>query len=175
MSGQIVDVLLLVNADRLLANPNDVPGAVSLVVSNDLVDKAATGNELNGGNELWFDVKVDDNIRWRATTLSRNFDTTALITNVSQGKPINPQDGLIDTPSFKTLYEVPVAYLKGVTSPSQVTVGSTPVTYTEWQTTAEKPGKLWYTITFILLNRDLQQLPVATKSFTWDPYITITK
>lgn len=170
MSGttQTVDVLLLVNADHLIANPSDVPGAVSLVVSDDLVDKAATGNELDGGNELWFDVKRNDNIRWRATTLSRNFDTTALITKVTQGRSQPGYDGAISDPTFITVYDAPVAYLAGI---NPIKVAGNKVIYTEWQATAEKPGKIWYTIEFVLLNQELQQIG---GTHSWDPYITIT-
>ena len=171
MSGttKTVDVLLIVNADRLIANPGDVAGSVSLVVSNDLVDKAATGNQLEGGNELWFDVNRNDNIRWRATTLSRNFDTTALITNVTQGPNNKPEyQGIISQPTFLTEYDVPVAYLIKQGNPPQT--GATKVTLTEWQATAEKDGKLWYTIEFILLDQESRQIG---GTHTWDPYITI--
>ncbi|WP_175650707.1 AidA/PixA family protein [Pseudomonas sp. Marseille-P9899] len=170
MSGttQTVDVLLLVNADRLIANPNDVLGSVSLVVSTDLVDKAATGNQLDGGNELWFDVKRNDNIRWRATTLSRNFDTTALITKVAQGRAQPGYDGAISTPGFLTVEGVPVAYL---VSNNPISVDGNTVTNTEWQATATKVGKIWYTIEFVLLDQELKQIG---GTHTWDPYITIT-
>ncbi|MFD2641960.1 AidA/PixA family protein [Pseudomonas japonica] len=170
MSGttNTIDVLLIVDADNLLST-GDVAGSVSLLVQRNLVDPNATGNQQDGGNELWFDVKRGDNVRWRATTLSRNFDTTALITDVIQGDPNQGghYDGQISTPSYLPFYDVPVAYLEG-TNPLKV--GSNAVTVTVWQATAEKPGKLWYQIQFSLLNQETQQVGGP---YIWDPYITV--
>ncbi|MNO02000.1 inclusion body protein [compost metagenome] len=49
-------------------------------------------------------------------------------------------------------------------------IAKTDVTYTVWQSTALSPGKLWYQIVFVLLDRNLNQIGPNN---TWDPYITV--
>ncbi|WP_339488216.1 hypothetical protein [Pseudomonas rhizophila] len=58
MSGatQTIDVLVTIDADYLIAHPGDVGGAVAMLVSRDAVDKQASGNTGEGGDELWIDV-----------------------------------------------------------------------------------------------------------------------
>ena len=170
MSGatQTIDVLVTVDADYLIAT-NDVAGSIAMLVNRDKVDSQASGNSLDGGDELWIDVNPGDNIRWRATTLSRNFDRVALITNVQQGNPNQGGTylGSMSTPISYNIPGIPVPYLdKGAAHG----ISKTDVTYTFWQATAENAGKLWYTITFILLDRNLNQIGTT---HTWDPYITV--
>lgn len=170
MSGvtQTIDVLVNVDADYLLEHPNDVGGAISMLVTRDAIDSQASGNTGEGGNELWFDVKPGDNIRWRATTLSRNFDRIALIKDVESGDPHQGGD-YKGTMSKPTSFNIPgvVPYLNKAAVGG---ISKTDVIYTMWQSTALNPGKLWYTITFVLLDRDLNQIG---QPHTWDPYITI--
>lgn len=165
---QTIDVLVNVDADYLIAHPNDVGGAISMLVTRDAVDPNASGNTGEGGDELWIDVKPGDNIRWRATTLSRNFDRIALIKNVQSGDPHQGGDykGTMSTP---LTYNIPgvVPYLNKAANGG---ISKTDVIYSMWQATAENPGKLWYQITFVLLDRDLNQLG---PQHTWDPYITV--
>ncbi|MDR0280116.1 MAG: inclusion body family protein [Paucimonas sp.] len=166
MTNAIIDVLLLVDADNLISTGN-VENSVSLVVPRNLIDPNASNNELDGGSELWFDVKNGDIVRWRATTLSRNFDTTALISNIIRGDNRNGKyGGVLSPPSFLTFTDVPVAYLKDQT-PS---FGSTATTVSVWQATASAPGKLFYKIEFYLLDRESK---VVGGPYSWDPYITI--
>lgn len=171
MSGatQTIDVLVTIDADYLIAHPGDVGGAVAMLVSRDAVDKQASGNTGEGGDELWIDVNPGDNIRWRATTLSRNFDRVALITNVQQGNPHQGGDypGSMSTPISYNIPNIPVPYLdKGALHG----IAKTDVTYTFWQSTALNAGKLWYTVTFVLLDRNLNQIG---PNYSWDPYITV--
>lgn len=169
MSGttNTIDVLLLVDADNLIST-RDVEGSVSLVVQHSLVDPNATNNEQDGGSELWFDVKRGDIVRWRATSLSRNFDTTALISDIVLGDNSSGHyGGVLSTPDYLTFTDVPVAYLQG-TNPLKV--GSTATTVTLWQATAESPGKLFYKIQFYLLD---QETNIVGGPYIWDPYITI--
>ncbi|MHA6195577.1 AidA/PixA family protein [Pseudomonas wadenswilerensis] len=169
MSGttNTIDVLLLVDADNLISTGN-VEDSVSLVVQRKLVDQNAKDNQQDGGNELWFDVKNGDNVRWRATTLSRNFDTTALISNIVRGDNNSGQyGGALSQPIPLTFDDVPVAYLKD----QKPTFGSTATTVSVWQATAETPGKLFYRIQFYLLDRETK---VVGGPYIWDPYITIT-
>ena len=171
MSGatQTIDVLVNVDADYLLAHPNDVGGAISMLVTRDAVDSHASGNTGEGGNELWIDVKPGDNIRWRATTLSRNFDRIALIVDVQNGDPHKGGNyqGTMSTPISYNIPGIPVPYLDK-NAPGGI--AKTDVTYTFWQAIAENPGKLWYTITFVLLDRNLNQIG---PNYTWDPYVTV--
>ncbi len=108
MSGatQTIDVLVNVDADYLLAHPKDVGGAIAMLVTRGAVDSHANTNagEGEGGNELWFDVNPGDNIRWRATTLSRNFDRIALIKDIEIGDPHQGGDykGTISKPNSST-------------------------------------------------------------------------
>ncbi len=162
------DVLVNIDADYLIAHPNDVGGAISMLVTRDAVDPHASGNTGEGGNELWIDVKTGDNIRWRATTLSRNFDRIAQIKNVQPGDPHQGGDykGTISPP---VSFNVPgvVIYLNKAAPGG---ISKTDVTYSLWQATALNPGKLWYTINFALYDRDLNQIGT---DHTWDPYITV--
>ncbi|RON08805.1 nematocidal protein [Pseudomonas brassicacearum] len=174
MSGatQTIDVLVTVDADYLSAHPNDVGGAIAMLVSRDKIDSHASTSDgtADSGNELWIDVNPGDNIRWRATTLSRNFDRVALITGVRQGNPPNDPKypGSISTPHSFNIPGIPVPYLdKGAPHG----ISKTDVTYTLWQATAESGGKLWYTITFILLDRNLNQIGQPN---SWDPFITVS-
>jgi hypothetical protein len=165
---QTIDVLVNIDADYLLAHPGDVGGAISMLVTRDAVDSHASGNTGEGGNELWIDVKPGDNIRWRATTLSRNFDRIALIKDVESGDPHQGGDyqGTMTKP---ITFNVPgvVLYLNKAAPGG---VSKTDVTYSLWQSTAQNQGKLWYTITFALYDRDLNQIG---PNYTWDPYITV--
>jgi len=165
VSNSIIDVLLLVDADNLISTGN-TEGSVSLVASPSLVDPSATNNEQDGGNELWIDVQEGDVVRWRATTLSRNFDTTAIISNIVLGANSQNYPGKLGPPEFLTFSDVPVAYLKDQTP----TFGSTATTVSVWQATANTPGKLFYKIEFYLLNR---KTTVVGGPYSWDPYITI--
>lgn len=173
MSGatQTIDVLVNIDADYLLAHPNDVGGAIAMLVTRSAVDSHAniTSGEGEGGNELWFDVKPGDIIRWRATTLSRNFDRIALIKNVVIGDPHQGGDykGTISTPQTFNIPGIPVPYLDNGAPGG---IAKTDVTYTVWQSTALSPGKLWYQIVFVLLDRNLNQIGPNN---TWDPYITV--
>jgi len=170
MSGtsNVIDVLLLVDADHLVSTGN-VVDSVSLFVQRGLVDPHATGNQQEGGDELWFDIKKGDIVRWRATTLSRNFDTTALISNIVLGANDSDYKGVLSPPEYLTFQDVPVAYLK---NNDPVDFGSTASTVTVWQAAAEAPGKLWYKIQFYLLD---QETRVVGGPYIWDPYITINQ
>jgi len=162
-----VDVLVTIDADYLLAH-NDVSKSVSMLVNRDLIDSHASGDGLNGGDELWFDVNVGDNIRWRATTLSRNFDRIAMITAVKQtSKESDGYLGKINIDSPATLSGV-VPYIDPK-STNGSGYSSTPVQYTLWPALAVEPGKLSYTITFVLLDRDLK----SSQEYSWDPFITV--
>ena len=168
-STNTVDVLLIVDADRLLGGAA-VKDSVSLVVQRSLVDpNADTQDEQDGGDELWFDVKKGDNIRWRGTTLSRNFDKSVVITSVYAGNQPQGNTGGISPPQTLKFTGVPVAYLTQVDPP---TFGSTPSTVTLWQATATDVGKLWYLIEFYLLDQDAQ--PINKTPYSWDPFITVT-
>ncbi|SDS99856.1 AidA/PixA family protein [Pseudomonas granadensis] len=173
MSGstQTIDVLIAVDADYLIANPNAlVANAVSMLVNRDAIDSQASGIYADGGYELWIDVKPGDNVRWRATTLSRNFDRVALITGIKQtSNPSNDpkETGSISTPTSYNIPHIPVPYLE---KSAPHGIGKTDVTYTFWQAVAEDGGKLAYQITFVLLDRDLNQIG---EPHTWDPFITV--
>lgn len=165
-----VDVLLIVDAD-LLRQTNNVEKSVSLVTQRSQVDPNATDpTEQDGGYELWIDVKKGDNIRWRATTLSRNFDTSAVITNVYKGNPQNGNTGDIAPPELQNYPEVRVPFVQSAGNPP--TFGYSPATVTFWQTNARKEGKVWYVIEFYLL--DQQAKPLNSSPYSWDPYITVT-
>ncbi|MBT2293847.1 AidA/PixA family protein [Pseudomonas fluorescens] len=169
MSGstQTIDVLVAVDADYLIANPNAlVANAVSMLVNRGAIDSQASGITADGGYELWIDVNPGDNIRWRATTLSRNFDRVALITGVKQTS-LPTQGGAISTPTPYNITNIPVPYLDNGAPHG---IAKTDVTYTFWQAVAESGGKLSYQITFILLDRNLNQVG---EPHTWDPYITV--
>ncbi|WP_194791411.1 AidA/PixA family protein [Pseudomonas sp. UFMG81] len=171
MSGttQTIDVLITVDADYLQSHPSDVHGAISMISRRDVVDAHASGDSADGGAELWIDANSGDNIRWRATTLSRNFDRIALITKVTQGDPHQGGNypGSMSTPLSYNIPNIPVPYLD---SGAAHGISKTDVTYTFWQAVAEAPGKLWYKVTFVLLDRNLNQIGPA---YTWDPYITV--
>lgn len=172
MSGatQTIDVLVNVDADYLLAHPKDVGGAIAMLVTRGAVDSHANTNagEGEGGNELWFDVNPGDNIRWRATTLSRNFDRIALIKDIEIGDPHQGGDyqGTISKPNSFNIPGV-VPYLNKAAPGG---ISKTDVMYTMWQSTALSAGKLWYKIYFVLLDRDLNQIGPTN---TWDPYVTV--
>lgn len=171
MSGatQTIDVLVTVDADHLI-NTGDVPGAIAMLVTRSAIDSHATGNQGEGGNELWIDVNPGDIIRWRATTLSRNFDRVALITDVEQGDKTQGgyYPGAMSKPVSYNIPGIPVPYLDNGVSRG---ISKTDVTYTFWQSIALNPGKLWYQATFILLDRNLNQIG---PTHTWDPYITVS-
>lgn len=169
MSGstQTIDVLVAIDADYLVGHPNDlVANAVSMLVNRDAVDSQASGVTSDGGYELWIDAKPGDNIRWRATTLSRNFDRIAMITDIQQTSNVN-QGGSMTPPVTYNIPNIPVPFQdKG--APHGISANE--VTYSFWQAVAQKEGKLSYTITFILLDRNLNQIG---ESHTWDPFITV--
>jgi len=165
---QTFDVLVNVDADYLLAHPDDVRGSISMLVTRSAIDSHASGDTGEGGNELWFDVNSGDNIRWRATTLSRNFDRIAVIKSIqSGGSNGGDYPGTMSQPQSYNLPGV-VAYLNNVPGG----LSKTDVVYTLWQSIAQNPGKLWYTVTFALYDRDLYQIGPDRN---WDPYITVNK
>ncbi|TWC13413.1 MULTISPECIES: AidA/PixA family protein [unclassified Pseudomonas] len=160
-----VDVLVTIDADYLLAH-NDVAKSVSMLVNRDLIDSHASGDGLNGGDELWFDVNSGDNIRWRATTLSRNFDRIAMITAVQQTSKVGGD-------YLGSITIDPPATLPGVVPfidpNAKGGYSSTPVQYTLWPALAVNKGKLSYTITFVLLDQNLK----SSQEYSWDPFITV--
>lgn len=161
MSGatQTIDILVTVDADYLIAHPHDVQGSIAMLVNHDSV-----GND-DGGAELKVNVKEGDIIRWRATSLSRNFDRIALITSVV-GQSVQDSTGTIDPPRPLNFSPIPVPYLEK----DKKTIAKTDVTYTLWQSTALTAGDVWYTLEFVLLDRHLKQ----TGPFNWDPFIHIS-
>ncbi|WP_085708335.1 MULTISPECIES: AidA/PixA family protein [unclassified Pseudomonas] len=165
---QTIDVLVNIDVDYLLAHPKNVGGAISMLVTRDAVDSHASGDTGEGGSELWIDVRPGDNIRWRATTLSRNFDRIAVIKDIESGDPHQGGDykGTMTKPIH---FNVPgvVLYLNNAGVGG---ISKTDVIYTLWQATAQDPGKLWYKITFALYDRDMNQIGSDN---TWDPYITV--
>ncbi|MCF1488607.1 inclusion body family protein [Pseudomonas sp. AA27] len=173
MSGttQTIDVLITVDADYLLSKPQDVAGSIAMVTRRDAIDSQASNDrgERDGGAELWIDANPGDNIRWRATTLSRNFDRIALITRVVQGDPHQGGNypGSMSTPISYNVPNIPVPYLDKSAAHG---ISKTDVTYTFWQAVAEAPGKLWYKVGFVLLDRNLNQIG---PEYIWDPYITV--
>jgi hypothetical protein len=170
MSGstQTIDVLIAVDADYLIANPNAlVANAVSMLVNRDAIDSQASGITADGGYELWIDLNPGDIVRWRATTLSRNFDRVAIITGINQSMD-STQGGSISAPAPLNIKNIPVPYLEDGQTQA---FAKTDVTYTVWQAVAESEGKLAYQIKFVLLDRSLKQIG---ETHTWDPYITVT-
>lgn len=164
---QTFDVLVNVDADYLLAHPGNVAGAISMLVTRSAIDSHASGDTGEGGSELWFDVNSGDNIRWRATTLSRNFDRIAVIKSIQSGGSNGGEyPGTMSQPQSYNLPGVVVYLNNGVPGG----LSKTDVVYTLWQSLAQKPGKLWYTITFALYDRDLNQIG---SDFNWDPFITV--
>ncbi|AZF22330.1 AidA/PixA family protein [Pseudomonas sp. R3-52-08] len=170
MSGstQTIDVLIAIDADYLIANPNAlVANAVSMLVNRDAIDSQASGITADGGYELWIDLNPGDIVRWRATTLSRNFDRVAIIIGINQSKD-STQGGSISAPTPINVKNIPVPYLEDGQTQA---FAKTDVTYTVWQAVAESEGKLAYQIKFVLLDRSLKQIG---ETHTWDPYITVT-
>lgn len=178
MSGttNTIDVLLVVDADYLLANPptaDTVSKSVFLLAQRSHVDQSPGAQGLkyqDGGNELWIDVKKDDVIRWRATTLSRNADISAVISNVSQGSPAQDETGVLSDPILITPAEMLVPYMK---AQNDTNFGTTEAKVSYWQANANYPGKLNYQIEFYLLNSAGQNINL--RAYSWDPYITITQ
>jgi len=174
MSGttNTIDVLLVVDADYLLKTGN-TSNAVFLLAQRSQVDPNAAGQGpayQDGGNELWIDVKKNDIIRWRATTLSRNADISAVISSVYQGNPAQNETGKLSNIELVTPSEMLVPYMK---EQGNTQFGYTEVTVSYWQANAAIPGKLNYQIEFYLLDstgKNLNQNP-----FSWDPFITITQ
>ncbi|WP_347904962.1 AidA/PixA family protein [Pseudomonas purpurea] len=170
MSGatQVIDVLLTVDADYLINNPNGrVENAIAMVTRRASIDPHASGDTGDGGANLWIDVKAGDIIRWSATTLSRNFDRSALITQMRESSISTNFPGSMSDPVHFNIPNIPVPYLDYSTPRG---ISKTDATYTLWQSTAKNPGKLWYAFTFVLLDRGLNQIG---PSYTWDPYITV--
>jgi hypothetical protein len=175
MSGttNTIDVLLIVDADFLLANPTRVGDAVFLLAQRSQVDQSpeAQGPAYqDGGYELWIDVKKNDIIRWRATTLSRNADISAVISSVFVGAPAPGETGNLSNIDLVTPSEMLVPYMKG---PGNTEFGTTEVTVSYWQANAAIPGKLSYRIEFYLLNSAGENINLHP--FSWDPFITITQ
>ncbi len=167
-----IDVLLVVDADFLLAG-GSVANAVFLLAQRSQVDQSpdAQGPAYqDGGNELWIDVKKNDIIRWRATTLSRNADISAVISNVYPGNPAPGEKGQLSNIELVTPSEMLVPYM---TEPGNTQFRTTEVIVSYWQANAAIPGKLSYRIDFYLLDsagKNLNQQP-----FSWDPFITINQ
>ena len=178
MSGNIVDVLLVVDADQIIdgvggTQQSRVPGAVYLVAQRKLVDGSASGDQQDGGNELWIDVKKGDVIRWRATTVSRNFDRSTVISRVYKGNKQTANAGDISDPELHWFEDVLVPYVKkGSNVSNPPNIGTTSTTVSLWQADAEKPGadKIWYMIDFYVLD---SQGNIISERLNWDPFITV--
>lgn len=178
MSGNTntIDVLLIVDADYLQHAASNTGDAVFLLAQRSQVDVNAGKKGpayQDGGNELWIDVKRNDVIRWRATTLSRNADTSVVITNVYVGDRQSGQVGEFSSIGLVTPAQTMVSYLKSpYNPPSAPNFATAPANISYWQATAGLPGTLPYKIDFFLLDQDGNY--INEKPYTWDPFISIT-
>ncbi|MFW3899597.1 AidA/PixA family protein [Pseudomonas putida] len=179
MSGNIVDILLVVDADLIASVPRNqqagqVANAVYLVAQRQLVDPNAQGNEQDGGYELWIDVKRGDVIRWRTTTLSRNFDKSSVITNVYESGTQSAHAGVLDQFTLQQYDEVLVPYVKADSDPRKAPdIGTTSTTVSLWQAEARAAGtdRIAYRIDFYLLDAAGN---LISDRLSWDPFITVS-
>lgn len=172
MSNSIIDVLLVVDADLIRNNPSNTNAgpAVFLLAQRSQVGAEREGPQYqDGGNELWIKVKANDVIRWRATTLSRNANTSVVITNVYPGG--ESEGGTLKNIELMSPMQVQMPYLLKQTP---LTYGHSTTTVSYWQATADHTGWLAYQINFHLLNSNGEPFS-PDYEYSWDPYITIVE
>lgn len=169
MSNNIVDVLLVVDADYVKANPTTVGNGIFLLAQRSVAHSEREGPQYqDGGNELWIKVASQDVIRWRATTLSRNANISAVITKVYAGS--ESEGGTFSNIDFVSPMQMNIPYVTGL-NPLGYNHTSVPVSF--WQATAGDVGWLAYQINFHLLDASGKPFP-NDPTYSWDPYITIT-
>ena len=170
-----IDVLVAIDSDTILSvygNGGSSPSSPKPVDNSYIYMIVAQDDALSGnaGGELNISASNGDNIRWRETTLSMNFNTSVVFAEFStqQTSLITspelvggfPPDGDVET-------ELEPQPVQG-TPPWSAKETSTP--YHFWQATAESPGTVTYHWVFQIFNSD----GTSAGYYSWDPFITIT-
>jgi nematocidal protein AidA len=117
----------------------------------------------NGGGELDLKVRVNDNIRWRETSITAGSDQQILLYKFVSTDPRNE----LITPPFPVV-TYPTVPFPDPNNPARPV--PTKITDFFWQCTVRNTGRVTYHFQFMVTDRDCNVLGY----YQWDPFITIS-
>jgi hypothetical protein len=182
---RIVDILVAIDCDQIVedyknqddahkrstdpAKPTQLADSKKYIY---MITKSSDVLSGNAGDALNVRVNLGDIIRWRETSLTNDFDYSAVFTQFialpsSTGRITAPAPvgGVSGDEVFAKKEPEPI---QG-TAPWKASMQLTPYHY--WQCSTERPGTVTYHWVFQILDTKGQSLGY----FAWDPWITIAE
>ena len=175
-----IDILCAIDAEDILSqypNPSQNSGSPTGVSANLIYMIVQQGSAIsgNGQGELNISANIGDNIRWRETSLSLNFEYSVQFYNFSSSSqdlitlPPVLVGGVNNDGTLAEVQEAMPKHVSGAPPWLPTSVNNTPYHY--WQSTAQEAGNETYHWQFLIAdsNGNVQGY------FQWDPYITISQ
>lgn len=161
---QTPDILMAFDAEAIIAKGTGTPDSPIYAGTENIYMITRKGNVVSGnaGGELRIQVAVGDNIRWRSTSLSGNFDYDVLLYKFESTDPNN--DLMSEPTSMSGTIHEPVPNKHDPLHPT-----SQLVTNYYWQAVTEQTGSITYHFHFMITDRNGKVLGY----YMWDPFITI--
>jgi len=165
-----VNIAILVDAEGILAaygnqeSTADAPIGIGSDIGNYLT-MATRHSDTSGqwGPELTISLPVNSTVRWRESTMSLNTQYRAQLYRYVPDDP--NQDILSDVTAYTTTVNLPLPNDKDPLNPSLYSGHDY-----YWQATGQNPGNMSYHWSFMILDKNNNQLGY----YTWDPFIEVT-
>lgn len=162
---QIVDILMVIDAETLLATVPPGTVAAPAPVGEELIWLIVrSGNAVfgQGSKELKIKARTMDTIRWRCASISLNGAYSGMLYKfftLKGGELLSPAQPM------NAEVSVPLPNTQDPTQPGRQTITSS-----FWSSTILKAGEVTYAFCFLVLDRG----GTVLGAYKWDPFIQIT-
>ncbi|WP_347900701.1 AidA/PixA family protein [Pseudomonas purpurea] len=167
------DVLIAIDTDTILRHFNhdisqdhNYPTRIAPRFAEDVIHMVSNSKDTSnqGSANITSTLELGDVIRWRATTLSKDFENSVILYNYSQ---LYSDGGEISPVRIISIQGAPMPVINKQ-SPWATPIKQEVNTYL-WAATAENRGHITYTWSFMIVDKHNQVVGYCS----WDPYMTI--